>query len=89
MRIIDQWKNDPNKPKVSKRYIINKGQRKDGTYNDPSNNADAFSIIEQDFHETHVYFYNESTDFFVLPNIDSAYGICVGYEYRVSFRDSN
>lgn len=46
MWIMDQWKGDPHKPKVSKRYIINKGQRKDGTYNDPSNNADAFSIIE-------------------------------------------
>lgn len=44
--VIDQWKADPNKLKVSKRYLINKGKRKDGSYNDPSNNADAFSIIE-------------------------------------------
>jgi hypothetical protein len=44
--VIDQWKGDPNKPKVSKRYLLSKGKRKDGTYIDSSNNADAFSIIE-------------------------------------------
>lgn len=44
--IIDQWKGDPNKPKVSKRYIRFKGKDKNGKYIDPSNNADAFSIIE-------------------------------------------
>jgi hypothetical protein len=43
---MDQWQGDPNKPKVSKRYIRSKGKKEDGTYIDPSNNADAFSIIE-------------------------------------------
>ena len=44
--VMDQWKGDPDKPTVSKRYILFKGKRKDGTYNDPSNNGDAFSVIE-------------------------------------------
>lgn len=44
--VVDQWKGDPKKPKVSKRYILSKGQMASGRYSDPSNNADAFSIIE-------------------------------------------
>lgn len=44
--IMDQWKGDSNKPTVSKRYIKSLGKNKDGTYSRPSNNADAFSIIE-------------------------------------------
>lgn len=44
--IMDQWSGDPKKPQVSKRYLIAKGAWKDGRYIDPSNNADAFSIIE-------------------------------------------
>lgn len=44
--VIDQWKGDPKKPKASKRYLLSKGKWKDGKYIDPSNNADAFSIIE-------------------------------------------
>lgn len=44
--VIDQWKGDPKKPKVSKRYLLSKGKWKDGRYIDPSNNANAFSIIE-------------------------------------------
>ncbi|WP_079433977.1 BPSL0067 family protein [Zoogloea sp. LCSB751] len=44
--VMDQWKGDPKKPKVSKRYILFKGTWKDGSYADPSNNADAFSIIQ-------------------------------------------
>lgn len=44
--IMDQWADDKTKPKVSKRFIKNKGKNKAGTYLDPSNNADAYSIIE-------------------------------------------
>jgi hypothetical protein len=44
--VMDQWKDDPRKPLVSKRYIPFKGKWKDGSFVDPSNNADAFSIIE-------------------------------------------
>lgn len=44
--VMDQWKGDPNKPKVSKRYIRSKGKHKNGAFLDPSNNADAFSVIE-------------------------------------------
>jgi hypothetical protein len=44
--VMDQWAGDLNKPKVSKRYIKKKGKNADGTFPDPSNNADAFSVIE-------------------------------------------
>jgi len=44
--ILDQWADDKTKPKVSKRFIKNKGKNKVGAYLDPSNNADAYSIIE-------------------------------------------
>ena len=44
--VMDQWKGDPNKPKVSKRYLRTKGKWKNGTFVDPSNNADAFSVID-------------------------------------------
>jgi|APAra7269096768_1048522.scaffolds.fasta_scaffold26288_1 hypothetical protein len=44
--VMDQWKGDLKKPKVSKRYIQPKGKLKNGNYIDPSNNAQAFSIIE-------------------------------------------
>lgn len=44
--ILDQWADDKTKPKVSKRFIKNKGKNKAGAYLDPSNNADAYSIIE-------------------------------------------
>lgn len=44
--MMDQWKGDPKKPKVSKRYVRSKGKNADGAYIDPSNNADAFSVIE-------------------------------------------
>jgi len=43
--VVDQWKSEK-KPKVSKRYLMRKGQTKDGNFIEPSNNADAFSIIE-------------------------------------------
>lgn len=44
--VVDQWKGDPNKPKVSKRYIPFRGRWKDGTFANPSNNGDAFYVIE-------------------------------------------
>ncbi|WP_241269786.1 BPSL0067 family protein [Caballeronia sp. M1242] len=45
--VMDQWANDEdNKPVVSSRAICRKGRLKNGRYVDPSNNADAFSIIE-------------------------------------------
>jgi hypothetical protein len=44
--VMDQWANDDKKPKVSKRYLSKKGVRSDGSYVDPSNNAEAFSVIE-------------------------------------------
>jgi hypothetical protein len=44
--VMDQWLDDTSKPLVSTRPICSKGKHKDGSYRDPSNNADAFSIIE-------------------------------------------
>jgi hypothetical protein len=44
--VMDQWKDDDSKPTVSKRRLRFKGANADGSYKDPSNNGDAFSIIE-------------------------------------------
>jgi hypothetical protein len=44
--IMDQWNNDKTKPKVSKRYLTRKGKDAKGNFIDPSNNADAYSVIE-------------------------------------------
>lgn len=44
--VMDQWASDTTKPKVSKRYIRRKGKFPKGGYIDPSNNADAYSVIE-------------------------------------------
>ena len=44
--VMDQWKGDPNKPSVSKRRLNFKGTLKSGAYIDPSNNGDAFFVIE-------------------------------------------
>jgi len=41
--IMDQW---AGKETISKRYIRKKGVGKDGAFIDPSNNAEAFSVIE-------------------------------------------
>jgi len=41
--VVDQFKKAQ---KVSKRYIRSKGKSADGKFLDPSNNADAFSVIE-------------------------------------------
>lgn len=43
--IMDQWKNE-NKEKVSRRFIKSRGKDKNGKFIQPSDNADAFSIIE-------------------------------------------
>jgi len=44
--VMDQWANDKDKPKISSRPIPARGKHKNGEYVNPSNNADAFSIIE-------------------------------------------
>ena len=44
--VIDQWKGDPNKSRVTKRYIPFRGHWQDGTFANPSNNGDAFYVIE-------------------------------------------
>lgn len=44
--VMDQWFSDTTKPTVSKRYIRRKGMRQDGSFADPDNNADAYSVIE-------------------------------------------
>jgi len=45
--VMDQWLDDKTKPKVSRRYIRRKGKKSDGSFVDPSNNAEAFSVIER------------------------------------------
>jgi hypothetical protein len=44
--IMDQWLSDEKKPLVSKRYLRKQGKWKNGQYIDPSNNANAYSVIE-------------------------------------------
>lgn len=44
--IMDQWPNDPKKPKISMRFIYRLGKDKNGNYVNPPQNADAFSIIK-------------------------------------------
>ena len=44
IKVMDQWSGG-SKPKVSSRTLSFKGQKADGTYIDPSNNGDAFSVI--------------------------------------------
>lgn len=44
--VMDQWKNDGRKPWVSKRLIYPGRKWKDGSFVDPSNSAEAFSVIE-------------------------------------------
>jgi hypothetical protein len=46
IRVMDQWANDPKKPKVSSRLLRFKGKTAGGAYVDPSNNGDAFSVIK-------------------------------------------
>lgn len=44
--VVDQWVDMVRKPKISKRFIRCKGKSKSGTFIDPSDNADAYSVIE-------------------------------------------
>jgi len=44
--IIDQWPNMVTKPKIKKRFIYRQGKDANGNYINPTENADAFSIIE-------------------------------------------
>jgi hypothetical protein len=44
--IIDQWPNMMQKPKISKRFLYRLGKDKNGKFINPTENADAFSIIE-------------------------------------------
>ena len=44
--VVDQWRNMENKPTISRRFIRAKGKNRTGQYIQPSDNADAFSVIE-------------------------------------------
>lgn len=44
--IMDQWKGDPRKPKISMRVISPGLKNKDGTFRRPSDAADNFYVIE-------------------------------------------
>ncbi len=44
--IMDQWASDTQKSSVSKRYLRRKGKNAKGAFIDPSNNAEAYSVIE-------------------------------------------
>jgi hypothetical protein len=46
MWVMDQWASDTSKPAVSRRYLRRKGQLPSGAFVDPSNNADAYSVVE-------------------------------------------
>lgn len=43
--VMDQWK-DKKKPRVSERFLESQGRNKDGSFKNPSDNADAFFVIE-------------------------------------------
>lgn len=46
--VMDQYKStNPPRPFIGKRFLSKRGKNKDGTYKDPSNNAEAFSVIER------------------------------------------
>ncbi len=44
--VIDQWNPDDDKPLISRRFIKRKEIYDDGTYQSPSDNAFAFSVIK-------------------------------------------
>ena len=45
--VMDQWANDPiGKPHVSRRHVRWKGRDPSGQIRDPSNNGDAYAVIE-------------------------------------------
>lgn len=46
MYIVDQWKNNATKPRISKRFIRRLGEDKNGNFIRPTENADAFWVIE-------------------------------------------
>ncbi|MBV7538937.1 BPSL0067 family protein [Duganella sp. sic0402] len=43
--VMDQWKGK-SKPYICERFLESRGKNKNGTFKDPSNNADAFFVIE-------------------------------------------
>lgn len=43
--VVDQWKSET-KHKISRRHLSFQGKSKSGAYKNPSNNADAFSVVE-------------------------------------------
>lgn len=46
IHVVDQWLSK-DKVEIGERFIKCKGKNKDGSFKDPSNNADAFSVIER------------------------------------------
>lgn len=46
IHMVDQWVSK-DKVEIGERFIKSKGKNKDGSFKDPSNNADAFSVIER------------------------------------------
>jgi hypothetical protein len=44
--IIDQWPSMTTKPRIKKRFIYAQGKGKNGKFINPTENADAFSVIE-------------------------------------------
>ncbi|UGQ46657.1 BPSL0067 family protein [Massilia endophytica] len=44
--IVDQWKNNATKPLISRRFIRRLGKDSRGNYIRPTENADAYSVIE-------------------------------------------
>lgn len=44
--VVDQWRSK-DKVEIGERFIKSKGKNGDGSFKDPSNNADAFSVIER------------------------------------------
>lgn len=46
--VMDQYRSgNPPRPYIGKRFLPKLGKNMDGTYKDPSNNAEAFSVIER------------------------------------------
>lgn len=44
--VMDQWRSDEQKPTISKRYLRRQGRNKSGQFINPSNNADAYAVIQ-------------------------------------------
>lgn len=44
--VVDQWLSN-DRVEIGERFIKSKGKNRDGSFKDPSNNADAFSVIER------------------------------------------